>query len=228
MGICYQHHLVVDDAGWRPQPDTVARVEKVLRAWSLIDQPTEVIDLLRGTKLTPEYPSASTTPGRGIALIYPGIRGTAVEQLAGPSYYDSIGTEDRYTSRVTLIVGDDYRIQNGSHAIYPELIASPIDGSGRAIEPNQEQQASVWCYSDSFAGQDISSPPQVKMHVEEWAKKNIGWGRCNGFWRGALVLDFGKDLPSFAREVHILPARQFVYDLSEAFRGPLAQLGEFE
>lgn len=66
----------------------------------------------------------------------------------------------------------------------------------------------------------------VEMHVEEWAKKNVGWACCNGFWRGALILDFGKDLPSFARQVHLLPARQFVYDLSEAFRGPLTQFGE--
>ena len=226
MGIEYRHFLVVDDAQWRPQADTASRVEKVLRAWSLGDQPTKVIDLVRGEQLSTEL-SIRSAPGRGIAVVYGGVDGTAVEKLAGASYYPELRFEDRYIMSTTLLVGDDYRIQTTSDSsIYFEVMEPPLDGRGNRLEPI-DGEFSSHLYADTFPGTDISSPPKVRAHVAEFAQENISWASCNGFWRGALVIDFGKDLPGFARTVHLLPAAQFVRELSEAFRGPLVQIGEF-
>lgn len=226
MGIEYRHFLVVDDARWRPQGDTASRVEQVLRAWSLGDRPDTVIDLTRGEQLSTE-PATVAAQGRGIAVVYGGVDGTAVEKLAGPSYYSEVRTVDRYIMRTTLLIGDDYRIQTTSDSsIYFEVMEPPLDGRGNPLEPSDGEFSSN-LYADTFPGADISSPPTLRAHVSEFAQKNIGLAKCNGFWRGALAIDFGKDLPSFARSVHLLPATQFVGDLSEAFRGPLVQIGEF-
>jgi len=226
MGIEYRHFLVVNDARWRPQADTASRVEQVLRAWSLGDRPDKVIDLVQGEQLSTE-PATVCAPGRGIAVVYGGVDGAVVERLAGPSYYPEVRPTDRYIMRTTLLVGDDYRIQTTSDSsIYFEMMEPPLDGRGNPLEPI-DGEFSLDLYADTFPGTDISEPPTLRAHVAEFAQNNIGWTECNGFWRGALVIDFGKDLPGFARGIHLLPATQFVRDLSEAFRGPLVQIGEF-
>src|SRR5262249_7214197 len=63
MGIEYRHFLVVDDAEWRPQSDTAARVEAVLRKWSLVDRPKEVVDLSRGANKQIDGDTTSVPPG---------------------------------------------------------------------------------------------------------------------------------------------------------------------
>lgn len=227
MGIEYRHFLVVDDARWKPQADTVSRVEQVLRAWSLGDRPDKVIDLVRGEQLSTET-STTSAPGRGIAATYGGVDGAAVEKLAGPSYYPDLNAADRYIMSTTLIVGDDYRLHTtADSSIYFEVVEPPLDSKGRQLDPIDGEYSSA-LYADTFPGTDVSSPPVVVAHVAEFAQKNIGWARCNGFWRAALVIDFGKDIPGFARGIHCLPAIQFVHDLSEAFRGPVLQIGEFD
>ncbi len=45
MGVEYRQFMVVDDAHWRPQSDTAARVEAVLRDWSLIGEVENIVDL---------------------------------------------------------------------------------------------------------------------------------------------------------------------------------------
>ncbi len=220
MGIEYRHFIVVNDAYWRPESDTVERVEAVLRDWSLIGDAAKVVDLCSGPNR-----NTSSSPGRGIALVYPGATGVVVETVAGPSAYAGISSDERYLKRTTLVLGDDYRVQWGSESIYFELKAAPLAG-GEPIAGEDDDPYDA-LFSASFPSDRASSPPVVVARIEAHAKPSIGWDSCLGFWRGALVLDFGKDLPAFSDRVHALPAREFVSALSAAIRGPLVEIGEF-
>jgi len=81
---------------------------------------------------------------------------------------------------------------------------------------------------DDFQSADVSTtPPSVKMHVTRSEPRFHDWEIYNGFWRGGVALDFGKDLPKFCEGVRVLTSREFVNDLTEAFRAPLVELGSF-
>jgi hypothetical protein len=64
----------------------------------------------------------------------------------------------------------------------------------------------------------------VRARIAAHAKKKVA---REGFWRGALVLDFGKDLPAFCGKLHALPARDFVAEIIDAFRGRVVEIADF-
>lgn len=226
MGIEYRHFLVVDDAAWRPEPDTAARVAKVLGDWSIGTELAEAIDLSQGQEVSPEEAKALATTGPGIALRYRGADGAPVEALAGPSSYDDVETGDRYTMETVLIVGNDYRIHWSSDSIYFNLVSPPEAVNGQPVQPDAAGSYRTF-YAESYASDYVLKPPVVRVEVNDFARKNLDWADCLGFWRGGLAIDFGKDLPAFVNGVHRLPARAFVDALRDAFRGPLVEIGEF-
>ena len=83
MGIEYRHFLVVNEPDWRPQPDTAARVESVLRDWSVVDRIEKVINLALGANNEVIDTSTADLPGPGLAFIYSGVQGLPVERIAG-------------------------------------------------------------------------------------------------------------------------------------------------
>lgn len=225
MGIEYRHFLVVDDPAWLPAADTAIRVDAVLRRWSLVAQLQRVVDISEGTqKSVGAVDPASVQVGSGTVFIYAGIKGESVERIAGANDLD---TDGRYTMRISLVLGDDYRIQWSSESIYFELIEGPtVEGRPVAANEGDDDSPIDTLYARSFPSKG-ALPPVVRIHVEDHAKPNVAWTHCQGFWRGALVIAFGKDLPPFYRVVHALPARDFVADVAEAFRGRLVEIGEF-
>ena len=226
MGVEYRHYLVVNDANWLPQPDTMSRVGAVLSKWSLGEHPLQAIDLSSGQNREIEIDAASVNPGAGVAFVYAGVEGDPIGRIAGPSLYDNVPATWRYTMKTTLVVGHDYRVQWSSESIYFEVAVPPSAG-GKPIKENDDEDPFDILFAESFPSIGATSPPIVKVHIEEHAEHNIGWSDYQGFWRGALVIDFGKDLPRFVKEVHELPAREFVTAIGEAFRGPIVEIGEF-
>lgn len=226
MGVEYRHFLVVDDAAWRPQSDTAARVAKVLGDWSIGTELAKAVDLSQGRSVSPEEAQVLATTGPGIAFRYRGADGAPVAALAGPSSHDDMEPADRYTMETVLILGNDYRIQWSSDNIYFNLIAPPEAVNGQPVTPDTVEPYETF-YSESYTSDYILKPPVVRVEVNDFARNNVDWADCLGFWRGGLVIDFGKDLPAFVDEVHRLPARAFVDALRDAFRGPLVEIGEF-
>ncbi|NRR34109.1 hypothetical protein HSX11_28425 [Oxalobacteraceae bacterium] len=225
MGVEYRHFLVVDDAQWRPQSDTAARVEAVLRDWSLIGEVEHIEDLSAPQKRHTGSSNSAASPGPGVAIVYSGGAGAAVETVAGPSLYADITAADRYIKRATLVIGDDYRVQWCADGIYFELVTPPM-ANGAPIEADDVELYDT-LFTATYPSAEASSPPVVIAHIEENTKPCVAWNSCLGFWRGALVLDFGKDLPAIGEKVRALPAREFVAAISAALRGPLVEIGEF-
>ena len=227
MGIEYRHFLVVNDETWLPKPNTIARVEAVLRKWSLVENLKQVFDLSNGQAKEVDRARAYDAPGHGLALHYDGIHGRPVVTIAGPSYYENIFDTDRYTMRTTLLVGSDYRVHWSAHGFYFELL-SPAKQNGTELATFPYPEDLIGCYYwQSFPCDAKTSPPDVKIHVADHAEKNVAWSNYRGFWRAALVIDFGKDLPAFARGQHVLPNQEFVKAVSEAFGARIAEVGEF-
>ncbi|MES2162556.1 MAG: hypothetical protein V4476_15460 [Pseudomonadota bacterium] len=225
MGVEYRHFMVVDDAHWRPQSDTAARVEAVLREWSLIDGAGHTIDLAASEENRSDTSNSAASPGPGVAIVYPGATGPAIETLAGPSLYADIAPDDRYLMRVTLVIGDDFRVQPGSESIYFELVSPPL-ANGVPIEGG-DYDFNDRLFAASYPSAEATSPPVVIAHVEDGAKSGVAWDPCLGYWRGGLLLTFRKDLPAFSEKLQALPAREFVAAISAALRGRLVEIGEF-
>lgn len=224
MGVEYRHFLVVDDAGWSPRPDTLARVDAVLRRWALADRIEKVVDLADGKALPPAVPRE---PGRGVVVVYGGVEGPAVAAVAGASQCGA-GDEDRYTMHTLVVAGSDYRVQWSPEGIYFEPESPPVAVGGALIRAEDPELAHPCgtLFAQCFRAADLAAPPRVAIHVEPWARARLAWERCLGFWRGAALVDFGKDLPALVDGKHALPARAFVDELGAAFRGPLAEIGE--
>lgn len=223
MGVEYRHFLAVDDAAWLPQPDTMARVEAVLRAWTLVGRVRKVVDLRSGIKVAFEEPVPVVAPGPGKAVFYDGVEGAAVGRLLGPPNADDVNTEP-YLQATTLVVGTDIRVQWSPDGVWFKMTRPPMLGAVPVAETNPEFSEAL--FAASFEAPDGATPPVVEALVEDHARQSLAWTACCGFWRGAVVLDFGKSLPPFVDTVHRLPNRQFVNAIAAAFRAPLVEIGE--
>ncbi len=227
MGVEYRHFLVVNDATWLPNPDTMPRVEAVLRIWSLVEDLNKAFDLSDGRAKEIDYAHAKGDPGHGIALLFDGISGLPVANIAGPSFYDGILDAERYTMGTALVVGRDYRVHWSSESLYFELV-SPAEQNGKAIAPYPYPEDLRGClFAESFRSEANTSPPEVEIHVADHAAANFGRSNYHGFWRGAVVIDFGKNLPGFVNDLHVLPNQNFVDAIEEAFGAEVAEIGEF-
>ena len=197
----------------------------MLREWGLVHGLKKAVDLTLGTNQELAGATTSVNPGAGVAFVYAGVKGQSVARIAGASLND-VPTEERYTMRTTLVVGDDYRVHWSSDSIYFELVTPPTS-NGIPISANEDEDPFEILFAMSFPSEGATSPPIVKAQVEEHAKHNIAWNDYQGFWRSALVIDFGKNLPAFVEDKHALPARDFVAAVAEAFRGRVVEVGEF-
>ncbi len=225
MGVEYRHFLLVNDSNWIPQADTAGRIDAVLRKWELVDKPPQVINLAGGQQRLLRIDQLHESPGPGIALMYPGIVGPPVERLAGRSLFDC-SPDERYTSGISLILGNDYRVQWSGDGFWFELTAPPTE-AGKSIQSYQDEDNLKTLFAESFPSGPNTSPPSIKIHIQDFARPHIAWKGLLGYWRGALVIDLGKDLPIFAEEKHAIPSCAFVADVSEAFRGQIEEFGEF-
>jgi len=218
MGVEYRHFLVVDDENWHPEPDTFERVNEVLKSWGLHGKLLEVVDLAGGK---PRTTSDSTVPKglAGKAFRIEGQDGAVVARLAGPSLYDC-EDEDRYLMQILVILGEDFRIHWSSEGFFFELAEPP------SVAYQDEEPFEI-AYSESVPATN-AAPPKVKVHIEDFARKHIASKDYKGFWRAAVILEFGKDLPAFADGVHSLPSKEFLQALQNALRAQsINEIGEF-
>lgn len=85
-------------------------------------------------------------------------------------------------------------------------------------------------WSQSYAANADTIPPEVEVTVPGIFRRHVAWNDAetpfSGWWRGGVILDFGKSVPAFANGVHALPNRAFVRELAEAMRSELHEIGE--
>jgi hypothetical protein len=230
MSVEYRHFLVVNEPNWVPKENTAMKVERVLHQWGLLKDITNAVDLSFGAYKELNQATTSINPGAGVAFAYSRVEGESVERIAGPSFYEkksSQPTEERCVEKIILVVGNDYRVHQSSPCNYFELISPPLLYGSPVLANNEKTKWPFNLLFDvSFPFHIEASPPIVRVHIEAYAKHLHSWDNYQGFWRGGLVIDFGKDLPSFIEEKHALPTRNFITDITTAFQGEIVEVGE--
>jgi hypothetical protein len=224
MGVEYRHFLVVGDPGWLPKADTASRVDDVLRKWSLVTKEPDIYDLAGGGKQRLNQPISILIPGPGYALTYPMVKGRKVSAVVGPCFYPEIGEEERYIQGIALVVGNDFRIHWSWEGTCFTVLQPPTN-SGVPVDPYSGEQH-LYLYAEAYPTGPQTTPPKVEVDVYNKDRHHIGWDHYNGFWRSALVLDCGKDLPSFIEGKFFLLCKEFVQAVSDAFRSPVLEVGE--
>lgn len=226
MGVEYRHFLVVNDKSWLPAADTLARVDAVLHKWSLIDKPATVFDLST-MKESSEKTIPGAMPGAGKALVYDETSGKPVVDIAGRCYYDTVGDEDHYISQIIVVAGNDIRIQQSDEYCYFEQLTPAPDQACAGFV--YDLDAIPWPVSKAFDAYlvhgEYAGVPEMNIHVSKNFPELYDWSDYAGYWRGAVMLDFGKSLPGFCEKLRQLPTRDFVNELASAFRGPIAEIG---
>ncbi len=223
MGVEYRHFLVAGDSARLPQSDTLTRVDAVLRKWGLVAGEPGAYDLSGGKQVALQaVPNGS--PGPGVLVQYPTVEGEPVSAVLGPSAYEEVGPSERYLERISVVVGSDFRVHWSSESVCFS-VAEPAYESGRAVEPYSED-AGTYLYAEAYPAGPATTPPDV--FIERESDDDVTWQDYSGVWRGAVVLDCGKDLPGFAERADTLPCREFVAELEEALRSPLYEVGEYD
>ncbi|PXX33710.1 hypothetical protein [Undibacterium pigrum] len=227
MGVEYRHFVVVNDKDWLPAVDTLARVDAVLYKWSLIDKPTMVFDLST-MKESSEKSIPNSMPGAGQVLVYDEVaNGKPVVNIAGRCYYDTVKDEDHYISSIIVVAGNDIRIQQSDEYCYFEQTSPAPDQVCDGFMSDLD--TIPWPVSKTFDAYLVHGKylgtPKVNIHFSKNFPGLYEWTNYAGYWRGAVMLDFGKSLPNFCENLRQLPARDFVNELATAFRGPIAEIG---
>lgn len=144
------------------------------------------------------------------------------EEVVGPSFY---GEElARYLQRIFVVIGTDFRVHWSSEGICFTVVAPPHDGPKR-IEPYRRDQK-LYLYGEAYKADSETMPPQVEIEIDRRHRSHVAWTEYCGYWRGAVILDCGKDLPKFVVGKHTLPSQRFVQQIAGAFRSPIVEVGE--
>ena len=134
-------------------------------------------------------------------------------------------TEDRYIQTVIAVAGTDFRIQQSDDYCWFEVV-EPLHGQDGA-DPSPDDIP--WPVTIAFYEYQINEKsihlPVVKSHLSKHRSGLYEWDSYHGYWRGGVVLDFGKDLPKFCETRRTLASREFVAELAGAFRGPIVEVG---
>jgi hypothetical protein len=230
MGVEYQHYLTVEDLLWRPQRDTAVRVDAVLRKWNLVHELASVVTLdpeTLGEGVDADQ-AFQMDPGNGLLFDWmtEETDSSDIARVTGESIFgDAVPEDSRYIQRIALLIGHDLFVHPSSESVSVEVTQPPML-DGVEMESVELDDCTNYFLLEGFPGSAEASFPEVEVTIED------GRGEARetlfaGFWRGALMWDFGKDVAEFAGDTDLLPERQFVADLEEAFRAKIIEVGQF-
>jgi hypothetical protein len=198
----------------------------LLERWNLKAGNPNVFNLTNGENTSIHQALNEIQFDHGIAVAYPLVEGKQVREIVGPGYFgEEISDEDRYIQGITLIVGTDYRIHPGNEEIYLEVLNQPLEDT-KPVKAYCEFDDLFGLHAEAYSCSINATPPKVKMSIDD-KSRIIGDQNFLGYWRSALVLDFGKDLPAGLGDKLIkLESNKFVNELEQAFDCFLIQIGE--
>jgi hypothetical protein len=225
MGVEYKQFLIPADPAFIPQHEVLIKIDTLLSRWHLKTGNPKLFSLANGENTSIHQDLNSIQFGHGIAVEYPGVEGRQVREVVGQSYFkDEVSDEDRYMERIILIVGTDYRIHPGSEEVYIKVNKPPVE-EGKPVKHYCEFDELYGLHAEAYNCSINATPPDVHVSVED-KERIIGDQNFLGYWRTALVFDFGKDLPALGDKLFKLENEKFLDELERAFECPLIQIGE--
>jgi hypothetical protein len=231
MGVEYQHYLAVEDLLWRPQRDTAIRVDAVLRKWNLVHGLTSAVTLdpdTRGEQINIDQ-ALQIDPGNGLLFDWmtEETDSSGIARVTGGSIFgDAVPEDSRFIQRIALLIGHDLFVHPSSESVSVEVTQPPML-DGVEMESVELDDCTNYFLLEGFPGSAEASFPEVEVTIEDGRTGDERETQFAGFWRGALMWDFGKDVAEFAGDTDLLPERQFVADVEEAFRAKIIEVGQF-
>lgn len=254
MRIEYKQFIIPANPSFVPAKDAIKKVDVVLSNWQLKNGSPKVYNLNKGENTILSAPLESLHFEGGIAINYAGVDGKPAADIIGESHYDDGVTEaERRIENFMFIVGWDYRIHLGSDEISINVIQPPCENA-LPIEPycakdeilhvGMGQHVCLGKFSSDFLGIDLfahygqhaqaytssplTTPPTVEMVINDADKKRmIGPQHFLGYWRTAVIIDFGKDLPKRTDDIYKIKNKAFINDLETALGCETIEIGHF-
>lgn len=228
MGICYAHLFVVADTSWRPTRERAEAIHRELHRWGLAGKSPGGKPTLYSIDRGQAQPVAGGTIADAelppeLLMRYAGADDAgACERIFGPDSTFTCGAD------VWLGMGPKI-VECGYAGLRVEVVAPPRDRKGRA-RPEHALEPGLFVrrmYDWSDGDQDLACvihghDPRTGRPDRPPPPGYAGW------FRSGVLVDCDESLPAFCeRSEWAVPNREFVGALSNAFGGPLAELGIF-
>lgn len=227
MGVEYRHFLIPENPSFVPSSGVIKRIDAVLEKWKLKVGNPKIYNLSSEGLSAVEAPVQSLIFGQGFGIKYPSfeIEGPAVAKVMGPSWHHiNVPDNDRYLSSLTFVVGLDFRIHPSGEMFNISVIKPPFEGATQ-LEPYWEYDNKLYTHAEAFHSTSSTTPPEVK--VEANYRNQVMEPKFLGYWRTALVIDCGKDLPQVPDEGGFkIPNKAFISDVEEALGCKVIEVGE--
>lgn len=221
MGVEYRHYLIPANPAFVPSKGIFKRIDDFLTKWRLKADNPIVFDLVKGGNKRTDVSLDTLEMGQGIAVRFPAADGVSTE-IMGPSYYDTVGDEDRYFQEITFVAGLDYRIHSNSEYFSFEVEQPPME-KGVLLEPYWEYDNLTYSHDQAYHGTMSTTPPVVTIQTganTKYPKEFLG------YWRTILIIDCGKDLPKLNNDLaYKIPNADFVREYENALGCDVVEIG---
>lgn len=225
MGVEYRHFLIPENPSFVPSSGVIKRMDAVLEKWKLKVGDPKIYNLNAESHSVVQAPLHTLIFGQGFGIEYPfvGDEGPAVASVVGPSYYQRVPDEDRYLQGLTFIVGLDFRIHSSSE-IFNITVTKPPHEKGIPLEPYWENDDFLYTHEEAYHGTLSTTLPEVV--VKAGHKSQVIEPKFKGYWRTALIIDCGKDLPKVPNlGGFTIPNKEFINDIEEALGCKVIEVG---
>lgn len=227
MGVEYRHYLIPENPSFVPSSGIIKRIDAVLEKWKLKAGDPVIYNLSKEGLSVVKAPVQSLIFGQGFGIKYPSLddAGPAVANVLGPSWrLINVPDSDRYISSLTFVVGLDFRIHASGETWNISINKPPYEGATK-LEPYWEYDNKLFTHAEAFHSTLSTTPPKVE--VEANYRNQVMEPKFLGYWRTALVIDCGKDLPEVPDEGGFkIPNKDFISDIQEALGCKVIEVGE--
>jgi hypothetical protein len=227
MGVEYRHYLIPETPSFVPSSGVIKRIDALLEKWKLKGGDPVIYNLTQEGLSVVKAPVRSLIFGQvlGVRYLPPEDVGPVVANILGPSWrLINVPDSDRYLYSLTFVAGLDYRIHPSGETWNISLKKPPYEGATK-LEPYWEYDNKLYTHAEAFHSTLSTTPPEVE--VESNYRDQVMVPKFLGYWRTALVIDCGKDLPEVPDEGGFkIPNKDFIRDVEEALGCKVIEIGE--
>jgi len=227
MGVEYRHYLIPENPSFVPASAVIKKIDALLEKWKLKGGDPVIYNFSKEGLSVVNAPVRSLIFGQGFGIRYPSVNdnGPAVANVMGPSWsLNKIPDNDRYLDSLTFVAGLDYRIHPSGETWNISVNKPPYEGAAK-LKPYWVFDDMLFTHAEAFHSTLSTTPPEVE--VEANYSNQIMEPKFAGYWRTALIIDCGKDLPEMPDEGGFkIPNKDFISDVEEALGCKVIEVGE--
>ena len=212
MGIEYEHYFIPED------PTHQCTVQQIL----------DLIDYLKSEGLSNQHPdirkvedamfneTSSVSEKEDLIIsLADSVHSKDIPRIFGPSRYEDIGDEWRYIDNLYIHNGPSYNVHSWHE--------SPL-------HVDTKESKTIWVETNSsdnlFAYQEFLLPGAELSKIKIEGSLLEHQANFKGYWRFAMCVDFGKDIPVFATN-QLCTNAKFCAKLDAIVGCTLIQIGSY-